>query len=314
MIAGVPAGPLAPRVLLLSLGVALFAWPLLWLLLAAAQGVGVVIAGGGFIGVSLPLGQYPWALVNQPEVNFASTRAGLWGYWLPSALLAVALAAGLPVLAPGPRRWGGELALHHLGFGAAVLGLGWAPALGCGDGPARGLERFFAVPSLAFVAGCALAGACLGSLPAIRLAGALWHDPQPVSRPRRLAVVLFHGVLPALLWLALATALGWRPGLLPLAALATVLLGPVATLLQRMPRAALQRRETPSPPQVLAAWLLGGAALALALWAGAPEGRSPRGVLWGKPLATNNIRTDWRVVPLRGGLVKPGQGERGWVP
>lgn len=314
MIPGMPANPLSPKVVLLSLGVALVAWPLVWLLLAAVQGVGVMLAGGGFIGVSLPLGQYPWALVNQPEINFASTRAGLWGYWLPSVLVAAVLGAGLPVLAPSPRRWGGELFLLHLAFGSAVLGLGWAPALGCLDGPARGLERFFHLPSLAFVGGCALVGAWVSSLAMIRLAGGLWHHSSVVSRSRRVSVVVLHGVLPASIWLGLATLLGWRPGLLPLAGVGTVLLGSLVTLLQRVPRASLQRRDAPSTARVLVVWPFACAALVLAAWAGAPEDRAPRGYIWGKPLATNNIRPDWRVTTLRPGLVRPGQSERGWVP
>ncbi|HPC84664.1 MAG TPA: hypothetical protein P5234_15295 [Thermoanaerobaculaceae bacterium] len=309
-----PVTALSPRVVTLSLAVALVVWPLVWLLLAAAQGVGVLLAGGGFIGVSLPLGQYPWALVNQPGINFASTPAGLWGYWLPSALLAAVLAVCLPVLAPSPRRWGGELFVHHLAFGSAVLGLGWAPALGCPDGPARGLERFFHVPSLAFVGGCALVGAVASSLAMIRLGGTLWHHPAPLSRLRRVGVVLLHGVLPASVWLGLATVLGWRPGWLPFAGVAAVVLGPVLTLLQRTPRASLQRHENPSRLRVALAWPWACAALVLAAWAGSPEGRAPRGYLWGAPLATNNIRPGWKVTSLRSGLVKPGQEERGWVP
>lgn len=309
-----PASPLSPRVVLLSLGVALGVWPLVWLLLAVAQGVGVVLTGGGFIGVSLPLGQYPWALVNQPEINFASTQAGLWGYWLSSALFALAVAAALPVLAPGPRRWGGELVLIHLAFASAVLGLGWAPAFGLVDGPARGLERFFHVPSLAFVGGCALFGAAVAALPMIRLAGALWHDAAPIAGSRRVAVVLLHGVLPAAIWVGMATVVGWRPGPWPLAGVGVVLLSPLVTLLFRVPRAALQRREAPSTLRLVAVWAMGCALLALAAWAGSPELRAPRGFLWGAPQATNNIRPDWRVSPLRRGLVKPGQSDRGWVP
>ncbi|HPW55251.1 MAG: hypothetical protein KA072_01425 [Thermoanaerobaculaceae bacterium] len=309
-----PASPLSLRVVLLSLGVALIVWPLVWFLLAAAQGVGTTLAGGDFIGVSLPLGRYPWALVNQPEINFASTRAGLWGYWLPSAMLAVVVAVCLPVFAPGSRRWGGELALLHVALASAVLGLGWAPALGCLDGPALGLERFFHVPSLVYVGGCALVGACGTSLTMIRLAGGLWHHSSPVTRRRRVSVVLLHGLLPLGFWLALTILLGWRPGPLPLAGVGTVLFGALGTLFQRVPRAELQRRDPPSTVRILLLWPFACAVLVLAAWTGAPQSGAQRGYLWGKPLASNNIRPEWRITPLRQGLVRPGQSERAWVP
>ena len=181
------SSPLSGRVVLLSLGLAAVAWPLAWLLLAVAQGLGVLLAGGSFIGVSLPLGHHPWALVNQPSVAFASSRAALWGYWLAPALVALALAIALPLLAPTGRRWGGELLVNHLALAFAVLGLGWAPPLGLGDGPARGLERFFEIPPLAFLAGCALAGALSAPLvhpPPVGqpLARAREHHPRPAAR------------------------------------------------------------------------------------------------------------------------------------
>lgn len=299
---------------MLSLGVALVAWPLAWLLLAVAQGVGVVACGGGFIGVSLPLGQHPWALVNQPEVNFASTRAGLWGYWLPPALLAALLAVGLPVLGLAPRRWGGELLVLHLAFAAAVLGLGWAPALGVQDGPARGLERFFHVPWPWFVGMCALAGALLSPLAMIRLAGSLWHHSSELTRRRRLAVVAVHGAIPAAAWIGLSFLVGWRTGPAPLLGAGVVLLGAVLTLLWRVPRASLHRREAPSAARTALVWPLAVAILAGAVLVGAPREGAPRGYVWGKPLTTNNIRMTWQITPLRAGLVRPDQKERGWIP
>lgn len=309
-----PATPLAPRVLLLSLAVALVVWPLVWLLLAVAQGVGVMLGGGEFIGISMPWGQYPWALVNQPSVAYSSSRAALWGYWLPSTLVAGALAGLVAILAPSSRRWGGELAVHHVACAAAALGLGWAPALGMTDGPARGLERFWDVPDLGFVGACALVGVALSWLPVTRLAGGLWHQSAQLTLTRRVAVAALHGVLPASIWVALVHLQGWRPGLLPVLGIALVAFGPVAVLVLRIPRASMHRRELPSAIWLGSLWLISVAVLGVALAAGAPSGRSARGFVWAKPSATNNIRVDWHITPLRPGVVRPGQEERGWVP
>lgn len=314
MIPTMSSSPLSGRVVLLSLALAAVTWPLAWLLLAVAQGLGVLLAGGSFIGVSLPLGQHPWALVNQPSVAFASSRAALWGYWLAPALAALALAVLLPLLVPTGRRWGGELVVTHLALALAVLGLGWAPPLGLGDGPARGLERFFDISPLAVMGGCALAGAVAAPLSILRLSGSLWHVPHSLTRARRLAVVAVHGLGPAAGWLALSFLLGWRTGSVPVITTGAVLLGAVLAAWLWVPRAAITRRDAPSSGRIVAAWLVGLVVLALALWAGTPAGRAPRALLWSKPNATNNIRVDWKVVPLRAGLVRPGQQDRGYVP
>lgn len=299
---------------MLSLGLAAVAWPLAWLLLAVAQGLGVLLGGGSFIGVSLPLGQYPWALVNQPNVAFASSRAGLWGYWLAPSLVALALAIGLPVLAPTGRRWGGELLVNHLALAFAVLGLGWAPPLGLGDGPARGLDRFFGVSPVAFLGACALAGAVAAPLAVLRLGSGLWHVPQSLTRARRLAVVAIHALGPAISWLGLSVLLGWRTGPRPMMTTGAVLGGAVIAAWLWVPRAGIIRREAPGTGRIVAAGILGLVVLALALGAGAPSGRAPRALLWSKPSATNNIRVTWKVIPLRDGLVRPGQEDRGYVP
>ena len=308
------SSPLSGRVVLFSLGIAAVAWPLAWLLLALAQGLGVLVAGGSFIGVSLPLGQHPWALVNQPNVAFASSRAGLWGYWLAPSLVALAFAIALPLLAPTGRRWGGELLVNHLALAFAVLGLGWAPPLGLGDGPARGLERFFGVSSVVFLGGCALAGAVAAPLAILRLSGGLWHVPHSLTRVRRLAVVAIHALVPAASWLALSVLLGWRTGPAPMMTAGAVLGGAAIAAWLWVPRAGIVRRDAPGPGRIVVAWTLGLVVLALALGAGAPSGRAPRALLWSKPSATNNIRVTWKVIPLRDGLVRPGQEDRGYVP
>jgi hypothetical protein len=71
----VPAHPLSLRVVLLSWALAVVLWPVAWWGVAIAQGLGVLFAGGGWIGIAVPLGSQPWALVNEPDIAYASSRA-----------------------------------------------------------------------------------------------------------------------------------------------------------------------------------------------------------------------------------------------
>jgi hypothetical protein len=252
--------------------------------------------------------------VNQPEVSYSSTMAGLWGYWLAPVLVALLLAAGLPLLGPVSRRWGGELFLLHLAFASAVLGLGWAPHLGLGDGPARGLDRFFGVSPLLYVGVCALVGALTAPLSMLRLAGNLWHVPYSLTRPRRLLLVTVHGVVPAAFWIAMARLLGWRVAREGVLTAGLVLAGALLAVWIWLPGAAIVRRDRPGVASLVVAGMLGLAVSSFSLWMGAPNGGSPRGVLWAKPSETNNIRVEWKIVAWRSGLLRPHQAERGYVP
>ena len=219
MIAGVRTTPLTPRVVALSWAVALVVWPLVWWLLAAATGAGVSLFGGDWIGLAVPLGGQPWALVNEPGIAFAVSRAALLGYWLPSLALAAVLALALPSLAPGGKGWVGELVVLHAATACAVLGLAWAPPLGVHDGPAAGLNRFWHVPPGVTIAASLVVAVVAVQPVVIRLCAALWRAPGGPLRRRRLAAVALHLVLPALTWATMATIAGWFA---PLAAYLTV--------------------------------------------------------------------------------------------
>jgi len=178
--------PLSFRVVVLSWLVALAVWPLTWIGLAAAQGVGALLAGGGWIGIAVPLGAHPLGLVNEPTVAFAGSRAALWLYWLAPALAALAVSAAAPPLAPAPPGWLGELTVFHAAASAAVLGLGWAPPLGAADGPAAGLLRFWGWQPGVLEAVAAGAGAVTIQLAVARLAGHLWSEPGRLRAGRGL--------------------------------------------------------------------------------------------------------------------------------
>jgi len=284
------------------------AWPLAWLLLAVAQGLGTVIAGGGWIGVAVPMGLHPWGLVNEPSIAFANTRAALFLYWLAPPLGALAVAVLLPTLVPVPPSWAAEVGAFQLATASAVLGLGWAPPLGVADGPAAGVALFWGVRQVVFVAVAALLGVAVVQLAVARLAGHLWVEPGGPLRRRRLAVALVHAFPPALFWAAAVWLQGWAIPPLALLDAAAVLLGALFGAWRWMPSSPLHPHPHMGWRRVAAVAVVGAAVFGLALWAGAP--RMGRGVafVWGFPGQSNNVRPGMavvRVMPLRAQRTPP---------
>jgi hypothetical protein len=294
--------PLSPRVVALSWGAALLAWPLAWLLLAVAQGLGTVIAGGGWIGVAVPLALHPWGIVNEPTIAFAGTRAALFLYWLAPLLAALVLAALLPTVIPVPPSWLSEVGVFQLAFACAVLGLGWAPPLGVADGPAAGLARFWGVSVSVFLAVAAVLGALAVQLAVARLASHLWAEPGGPLRGRRLLVVLAHGFVPAALWLGVVVVQGWAVPPLAVATTAAVLVGSLFGAWFWVPSSPLHPRPNVRWSTVVVLIVLGAAGFAAAAWAGAPRRGHGAALVWGFPGQTNNVRPGMavvRVMPLR---------------
>jgi hypothetical protein len=305
----VPAHPLSLRVVLLSWALAVVLWPVAWWGVAIAQGLGVLFAGGGWIGIAVPLGSQPWALVNEPDIAYASSRAALWGYWLAPLLAPAVLAVLVPWLAPSPTRgWGGELALFHLAFASAALGLAWAPPLGVADGPAAGLLRFWKVDPTHTVTIAALVAAVAVQGAVIRLTARWWAAPGGPRRGRRMLTIVVHGVIPALGWAAIAVLTGWPPSGRSLQLLAVPLVGALAAAFLWVPGSPLRRLGRPEWRSLLAAFGAAAVAAAAAVWAGAPAGSQVRALLWGEPMATNNIRTEMvrvRLTPPRDRAAPP---------
>ncbi len=298
MIAVMRLMPLSARVLALSWGAALVAWPLAWLLLASAQGVGTLIAGGGWIGVAIPFGAHPWALVNEPTVAFAGSRAALVSYWLAPPLMALAAAVLLPTVVPVPRGWFSEVGVFQLAVSCATLGLGWGAPLGVADGPASGLERFWNVPPSVFVVASVALGAVVAQLAVARLNGHLWSLPGGPLRSRRVLVVVAHALPPAVFWVAAATSQGW--GVPPSAILATgaVLAGALVGGWVWTPHAPLRPRPDVGWGRVLGVAALGFLTFGAAGWAGAPRGGHPAALVWGVPRETSNVRAGMTVIRL----------------
>ena len=300
--------PLSGRVLALSWCAALVAWPLVWLILACAQGIGTLLAGGDWIGVAIPFGADPWALVNEPTVAFAGSRAALVSYWLAPPLAALAVAALLPTLVPVPRGWLAEVGVLQLAVSSATLGLGWSGPLGVVDGPACGLERFWGVgPSMFIVASAAL-GAAVAQLAVVRLNGHLWEMPGGPLRSRRVLVAVAHAFPPAGVWLAAAMLQGW--GVPPSAIVTTgvVLAGTLVGGWAWMPHAPLRLHPTVGRGRVVAVAALGLLAFGAASWAGAPRGGHGSAIVWGVPRETSNARPGMaviRITPLRARKTPP---------
>lgn len=290
--------PLSGRVLALSWCTALVAWPLAWLVLASAQGIGTLLAGGSWIGVAIPLGAQPWGLVNEPTISFAASRSALFLYWLAPGLLAFILAFLLPTLVPVPPGWLSEVGVFQFAVASATLGLGWAAPLGVADGPASGLERFWGVPQLAFVVVSALLGAAVVQVAVARLNGHLWGEPGGPIRSRRLLVALSHAFPPALWWVAVAGAQGW--GIPPATVLTTgaVLVGALVGGWVWTPHAPLRLRPEVGWGRVLGILALGCLVFGAAAWAGAPHRGQGVALVWGIPNETSNVRAGVAVVRI----------------
>ena len=298
MIAFVRLNPLSPRVLVLSWAVALLAWPFAWLLLAVAQGLGTVVAGGGWIGFAIPLGLHPWGLVNEPSIAFAATRAALFLYWLTPPVAALAVAALLPTVVPVPPSWLSEVGIFQLAVGCAVLGLGWAPPLGVADGPAAGLARFWNVSPGVSLATAAALGAGVVQLAVARLASHLWVEPSGPLRRRRLLVVLAHGFVPAGCWGVAIIAQGWAVPPLAVVTTGAVLVGALLGAWWWVPRSPLHPRPQLRWGTVIVMAALGVVVFGAAGWAGAPRHGHGTAFVWGRPGETNNVRPGMAVVRL----------------
>ena len=278
-----------PKGLLYGLLAAVAAFPGALLLAAAGQGLGALLGGCGWIGLSIPVDRQVWALVNQPTLHFATQLEAL-GYWTGSLLLPLLVAfAAIPLL-PRPRSLAAELFVLHAAWASTVVGLAWLPLLDPQDGHlARWLELWHLPGPLIWLAP---ALAIPAALPAtLRLLALLRIGRPNTGRVLRLATVMLHLALPAGAWVAAGTTLlGAPPAPSALAAGAVVVVA-LSTAWFGYPPAFVHRLK----PIALGSWLLLAvlaAAVVGAAWlAGRPlaEGRRA-GLLWARPGASNNVR------------------------
>jgi len=288
---------MAAKGLLFGLLAAVAAFPGALLLAVAGQGIGALLGGCGWIGISTPVDRQVWALVNQPTLHFATQLRSL-GYWSGSLVLPLLVALAAIPLLPRARSLAAELIVVHGAWACAVVGLAWLPLLDPQDGHlVRWLELWRLPAPLIWLAPALAIPAAVP--PTLRLLALLRIGRPNTGRALRLATVWFHLTLPAAAWVAAATALlGAPPAPSALAAGAAVVVA-LSTAWFGYPPAFVHRLR----PLSLGSWLrlaaLAAAVVAVVWLAGRPlfEGRRA-GLLWAQPNASNNIRPWIDAVPL----------------
>ncbi len=296
-----PRSLTAPQHIVLSWLAAILAFPCALLLAAVGQGLGATLGGCSWIGICLPVNRQVWALVNEPTVAFAHS-ASATGYWLGSLALPLLVALLVVPLLPRPRSLAAELATVQLAWGSALVGLAVIPLLDPAGGHlARWLQLHGAPPALRWLA------PAVGALAALPAASRLLSvDREAVAHPprwRRMAVVLLHLALPSLLWLVVLSVAGGSVPREAAMAMAGPLLAALLLAWIAVPSRLAHRLQAPTGSSW--SWLI---LLAALMWsvtavAGRPlPGGGNAALLWGRPLATNNIR-DW---------MQPMDLTRGW--
>jgi hypothetical protein len=279
---------LDPKVVLSSWTVSLLWSALAVLGVAVLQGLGALVAGCGWIGVSVPIHRQPWALVNQPGMAFAASQQAL-GYWLASVALPAVGALATP-LVPRGRTVMAELNTLLASWWLAVVAVAWVPLLERADGHvARWLALHDLSPHLVWLAPAVAGGIVV--IPALQLLG-LAHRAAPVlRRGQRLALIALHLWLPAAAWVAVAALAAGGIPQRSLIALAAPLIVAASVAWVGYPRRRPDRLE-PAAFQagcvVLGLAVIAWAAVALA--GRALPGHRVAGVQWAPATRLNNIR------------------------
>lgn len=281
--------PLAISALLCGWIWAAAAAPLVVLVAVCGQGLGASFGGCLWIGVATAWTHTPWALVNQPELDFATSR-GAAGYWF-GAFLAVALLAVATVPSVRrSRRLAAELLAIQLAWVAATFGCGWLLLL---DGAAGHPGRWLALLDLPV--------GLLGVLPAVGMAAAvpvtlrllgLVRSARPhTGRTTRLVAVGLQLVLPVGAWLVVYASVTTTLPPLPSAAMLAPIVTALAIAWRGSPPPYAYRLE-PATATTIAVAALAAVILAAGVWlAGRPLGGGQvAGLIWLKPGESNNIR------------------------
>ncbi len=296
-------------------------------LIAGGQGLGAILGGCRWIGLTLPLHQQTWALVNQPTLAF-STQGPAVGYWLGGMAACLLVAVLFVPLVPRPQGLTSELIAVQISWMASVLGLGWMALLDPWDGH---LSRFLRLHDMSPVAAWLIPalGAWAALIPTLRLL-ALARGAQPqLSRSGRILTVVIHLVLPAFVWIAAGVFVVFRTGSTfhssPLEGLGSFLvLWPpiVAAALPSVAALMMAWLAFPSPwvnhlePVRLKTTTLllvtATVLVGLQLILGAPSGSGTcRGVLWAHADSRNNLRPWVTPTSILGAAVLPGVGDNG---
>jgi hypothetical protein len=253
------------------------------------QGLGALVGGCQWIGMSLPLGRQVWALVNQPVLNFASLPVA-GGYWLGSILLPLAVAVTIIGFFPRPRTLFSELVSLQAAWGLSTIAVAWLPMVDRVDGH---LARFLSLhgfsSSLIWLAPGLAAAAAL--LPTLRLLELARRSRSSLGRKHRLWLVTLHLALPTVVWIAATSWIQGSVPALPTTSIVTPLMTAFTLAWVYYPSPYVHPLPGPKSVEVVA---LGGVMILLvgAAWlAGRPlENGSAAGLLWGQPRSFNNIR------------------------
>ncbi len=281
---------LTPHNVLISWLFAAFTMPLTLVIAAAGQGIGAWFGGCSWIGITLPLGRPVWALVNEPSIHFASLGAAD-GYWLGSLALPLLLALLAPGSIPRARRIGSELLMIQLAWAAALIGLGWLPFLDPSDSHLVHWLDFHRLSPTWIWAAPAIAA--VTALLATRRLVDLLRSASPHAGPvARLITAILHLWLPAVGWVLLnGIVAGPAPRRALLAATIPCAAAAAAAIFAHPPghHHRLEPVSTTTWLGALATVLVTG----VLVWcAGRPlPHQHNAGILWGRPLATNNIRS-----------------------
>ncbi|RLE28045.1 MAG: hypothetical protein DRJ65_00900 [Acidobacteria bacterium] len=291
-------------------------------IIACGQGVGAMLGGCRWIGVTLPLHRQPWALVNQPSLAFSTDGAAI-GYWLGGTLACLLVATLVIPFVPRLRGLTSELLAIQISWMASVLGLGWMALLDPWDGHlSRSLRLHEMSPALVWL--LPVLGAWAALIPTLRLL-ALVRGAQPqLGRSGRVLTVVIHLVLPACVWITGGLVMISRTssvnngtlleGLLPFEALwppvLAAALPSVAALTMAwlaFPRAWVHHLEPVSLRSGVLLMVCAAALVGFQLTLGGPSGQGTcRGVLWAHANSRNNLRPWVTPVSILGASALPG--------
>lgn len=273
--------------------------PAVLVLAVIGQGIGSYLAGCHWIGVSTPIGRQVWALVNQPNLAFASEDRALW-YWLGSFLVPLAVAGLIVHLTPGTRTLASELLAIHTAWASATIGVAWLPLVDADDGHIARLLYLRELPD-ELVWGAPLLGALVGCIPVLRLQSLALRARRNLGRFMRLWLVVLHLVLPSAIWFGLTSWIVGAAAPTQAVALAIPVIAALTLAWFRYPPTYVRPLDDiRGGAHVRAALAL--AVLLAVLWStGRPMGPDHwRGILWGPPTGLNNIRpwietdVDWQ--------------------
>ena len=279
----------APSVVAISWIAAIAAFPLALVLAVFGQGLGALVGGCQWIGASLPLDRQVWALVNQPVLNFASLPSA-GGYWLGSLMVPLIVAALVIPLFLRSNSLIVEVSVIQLAWGAAVVAVAWLPLLDKGDGHlARWLDLHDLPLPLVWLAPVLAAGA--GLLPTLRLLELARRRQKDTGRAFRVLLVVFHLVVPVVVWVGLGSLVRSSVPLEATLAIAAPVCAAIVLAWLRYPAPYVRPLERPTVSGVVAL-VICAVVVTILMWiAGRPlPDNASAGILWGQPQAYNNIR------------------------